>query len=114
MAQITTQCTFPTSQPTRCDLFQDNPPGAEEAILTPVNSSSLTGNWVGRDLYINATFTVNSTFTIYISRLRFGPKGRIVVGGHGGGNLHSVGSSYFGCYGWDGRRRLLPKLKSSP
>ena len=44
MAQITTQCTFPTGQPTRCDLFQDNPPGAEEAILTPVNSSSLTGN----------------------------------------------------------------------
>ncbi|MEO6040150.1 MAG: hypothetical protein ABIQ93_17180, partial [Saprospiraceae bacterium] len=60
-----------------------------------------TGSWVNQDIYINATFTVNSYFIISNCWLRFGPNGKIIVDGHGA-HLQSSGSYYFGCDGWAG------------
>jgi len=102
LAQITQQCTFPTNDPTLCDLFQDNLPKFEYNFLTPVSTSSLPSNsWAYLDIYINTTFTVNSSFMIDDCSIRFGPSGKIIVTGHAG-YLQTKGVHYFGCNGWNG------------
>ena len=102
MAQVTGECIFPTEEPTLCDLYKKEPPREEIEIQDATFSVDLPVDWISQHIFINATFTVNSNFTISDSGIRFGPNGRLVVTTFG--NLYSTRSRYFGCDGWRGIR----------
>ena len=56
-AQVTTNCDFPTEEPTLCDLYEKDPPAKETVFYSPTSSSSLSGDWIGENIFINTTFT---------------------------------------------------------
>lgn len=86
------------NQQTLCQQYGTATPNIQ--ILTNSSSGGWVGGWSNNVIYINATFTVNTGFSITGCVLRFGPSGSIVVTNNG--SLNSSNSFYFGCSGWPG------------
>jgi hypothetical protein len=59
--------------------------------------------WATATVFIDATLTINTSFNILNSNVKFGPNGRILI--VAGGNFQSTDSRYFSCNAaWDGIR----------
>lgn len=99
-AQPFVQCTYPSGS-TLCQSVSFHP--TINITSNTSTSALLTSSWSSQDVYINATLTVNSTFTIGYSNLKFGPNGKIVVSN---AYLFCTTNNFFSCSatGWKGIR----------
>ena len=103
-AQSTGACPFPTIWPTLCQLQGEFVPQFQ--ITQPTSTNTWLGQgWTNNRIFINATVTVNNSFSFTNCDLNFGPLGRILVVTNG--HLTSTNTDYFSCgsvTGWPGIR----------
>ncbi len=95
-------CPYPVNESTLCNE-KFKPDFEITSATTSESLIPLYGNppvWNSYDVYINATLTVKTTFSMYNCNIKMGPNGRIIV--TDGGHFICSTNQFFGCNLWPG------------